>query len=80
VAWGPSDRAAATVALTMLGELALCVLGGTAGYRLGAGSHAVVVASFNLTESELLAVRAKSKAGSSTRAERCLGEVVRGDG
>jgi hypothetical protein len=65
----------------MLGGLAFCALGGTAGYRLGAGSHAAVVASFNLAESELLAARAQVKGGLIyARAERCLGEVVRGGG
>ena len=54
--WGPVAVAAAAVALTVLGVLALGAFGGTAAASPGrAPGTAVVVASFNFPESELLA-------------------------
>ena len=54
--WGPVAVAAAAVALTVLGVLAFCAFGGTAAASPGrAPGTAVVVASFNFPESELLA-------------------------
>ena len=54
--WGPVAVAAAAVALTVLGALAFGAFGGMAGPPPGrAPGPAVVVASFNFPESELLA-------------------------